>query len=89
MSNEQSDDRVSWAGRKLLALLSEKGVIGLFSHIHTVLLHRVHERISPSPAMGPEAVPTTENVELYELTINSENRKMGVYYAPTPRLIFH
>ena len=86
--NEQSLDRSAGVGRKLSALLSERGVIGSLSHIRTVLLHRMHERLSPSPALGPELFPTSGKIELSELTINSNNRKMGVHYAPTPRLIF-
>lgn len=81
-------DRVDGTRQKLLAHLSEKGVIGLLSHIRTILLHRIHERISQGRDIYSEVVPTAGKVELSELTINSANRNMGVHYAPTPRLIF-
>lgn len=59
----------------------------MLSHIRTVLLHRAHERLSPSNEER-EAVTTSGTVALDELTINSDNRHLGVHYAPTPRALF-
>lgn len=88
MTNKQDGNQESGIGPKILSVLSEKGVTGLLNHTHTVLLHRIHERLFPSPAFGSEPAPTTEKVDLDELTIDSDNKEIGVHYAPTPRLVF-
>lgn len=74
---------------KLRNLVAEKGGLASAAHIRTVLLHRLHERISHIFDRGSEAVSTRGKRELGELTIASGNVDQGVHYLPTPRAVFH